>query len=402
VLTTHTPVPAGNETYDPGELLDVLGPIADLTGDRDAFLARGRVYPADHGQQPGLSAFALRTSRSANGVSRLHGEVARSMWQPLFAAPTPDQTPITHVTNGVHVPTWLIGPMRQLLDEHLGDGWIDRAADPATWDPVADIPDGQVWAARCAARERFVRWLRQRATADRLRRGEHIAYAQAAERGFSPDCLTLGFARRLAAYKRLYLLSMRPERSLALLDGERSVQLAIAGKAHPLDDGAKAIVRDLFRLKGEGPVGNSVAFIEDYDLAVAPELVAGCDVWINVPRPPQEASGTSGMKSALNGGLNLSVLDGWWAEAYDGTNGWAIDGRIGDSDDAQDQYHADALFDLLEQQVVPLFHDRGDDGVPRGWVAMVKASLRTNGPRFSAGRMVAEYADRIYPGGEGR
>ena len=401
VFTTHTPVPAGNETYDAGELLAVLGRVADLTRNRDDFVDRARVSPGDPSSQPGLTAFALRTSRSANGVSRLHGEVAREMWQPLFAAPTPDATPITSVTNGVHVPTWLSGPMRDLLDDTLGAGWIERADDPRTWDPVQDIPDALVWEARCAARGQFVSWLRRRATEDRLRRGEQISYAQAAEQGFSPDVLTLGFARRLASYKRLYLLGMRPERSLALLAGNQPVQLAMAGKAHPLDDVGKAIVRDMFRLKGEAAVSNQVAFVEDYDLTVAPHLVSGCDVWINVPRPPQEASGTSGMKSALNGGLNLSVLDGWWAEAYDGTNGWAIDGDPADDERAQDERHADALFDLLERQVVPLFHDRGDDGIPHGWVAMVKASLRTNGPRFSASRMVAEYADRIYPAPDG-
>jgi glycogen phosphorylase len=394
VFTTHTPVPAGNETYDTGELLAVLGPVADLAGDRDGFVERARVGPD---AQPGLTPFALRVARSSNGVSRLHGEVARQMWQPLFGSGAAEEVPITHVTNGVHTATWLGGPMRQLLDAHLGEGWVERAHEPATWDPVEDIDDAELWAARNAARDGFVRWLRRRATEDRLRRGEDIAYAQAAEQGFAGDRLTVGFARRLASYKRLYLFSLRPERSLALLDGDRPLQFVFGGKAHPSDEGAKGIVRDLFRLKRAAAVGGRVAFVEDYDLASALPMVSGCDVWVNVPRPPQEASGTSGMKSALNGGLNLSVLDGWWAEAYDGTNGWAIDGTVEWDDAAQDQRHADLLLDLLEHEVVPLFHDRGDDGVPHGWVAMIKASLRTNGPRYSAARMVAEYAQRIYP-----
>lgn len=397
VFTTHTPVPAGNETYAAADLLDVLGPIADLAGDRDRFVAMGRTDPADPSQHPGLTPFALRVSRSANGVSRRHGEVARAMWQPLFGSPRAADTPITHVTNGVHVATWLGAPMRELLDAHLGAGWMDRAHEPSTWEPVDAIADADIWAARNAARAQFVTWLRQRSTNDRLRRGEDTGYARAAERGFATDRLTVGFARRLAAYKRLHLLSLRPERSLALLAGDHPIQFALAGKAHPADDAAKRIVQDLFRLKGEEGVGDRVAFIEDYDLTVAPGLVAGCDVWINVPRPPEEASGTSGMKAALNGGLNLSVLDGWWAEAYDGTNGWAIDGTTATDTAAQDQRHADDVFDLLEQQVVPLFHDRDASGVPTGWVAMIKANLRTNGPRFSAARMVAEYADRIYP-----
>ena len=308
-----------------------------------------------------------------------------------------DETPITHVTNGVHVGTWLGRPMRELLDTHLEPGWIEWVDDPATWAPVADIPDEELWTARSTARAHFVDWLRGQSTEDRLRRGEDTSYALAAERNLSSDRLTVGFARRLASYKRLYLVSLRPERSVALLAGDHGLQFAFAGKAHPADQGAKTIVRDLFQLKGAEGVGGHVAFIEDYDLSVAPELVAGCDVWVNLPRPPQEASGTSGMKSALNGGLNLSVLDGWWAEAHDGTNGWAIEGAVDEDEAAQDERHADALFDLLEERVVPLFHERGPDGVPHGWVAMMKASLISNGPRFSAARMVAEYADRIYP-----
>lgn len=397
VFTTHTPVPAGNETYDEGEFLDVLGRVVDQAGERAAVLGRARVHPDDPSSQPGLTAFALRAARSANGVSRRHGEVAREMWRPLYGAPRADDVPITHVTNGVHVPTWLQAPMRGVLDRHLGEGWMERAHLPETWAAVDAIPDAELWEARDVARRDFVGWLRHKAAEDRLRRGEDVAYARAAERGFSDRLLTLGFARRLASYKRLYLFSVRAEQALALLEGSRGVQFAFAGKAHPADEGAKAIVRELFRLKQSEGISERVAFVEDYDLASAPHLVAGCDVWINLPRPPQEASGTSGMKSVLNGGLQLSVLDGWWAEAYDGTNGWAIDGTVDADEAAQDERHAEALVDLLEHQVVPLFAERGDDGVPHGWVAMIKASLRTNGPRFSAARMVAEYADRIYP-----
>jgi starch phosphorylase len=398
VFTTHTPVPAGNETYERDEILRVLGRLGEATGDVEQFLAVGRVDPGDVTQPSGMTVLGLRASRSANAVSRRHGEVARSMWGSLFGDPPVEDVPITHVTNGVHVPTWLSAPMRSLLDEHLGAGWLARADDPATWAAVDTVSDADLWAARNEARRVLVERSRVRATQDRLRRGENIDYVEAATRGFDPDRLTIGFARRLASYKRLYLLSLRPERALRLLDGDRPVQFVFAGKAHPLDEGAKHIVRDLFQLKGSPAVADRVAFLEDYDLSFAAELVAGCDVWVNVPRPPEEASGTSGMKAALNGGLNLSVLDGWWAEAYDGTNGWAIDGATDPDPAVTDQRHADALFDLLEQEVVPLFHDRDEDGLPRRWLAMVRASLRTNGPRFSATRMVREYATRIYPG----
>ena len=396
VFTTHTPVPAGNETYGRDEVMQMLGRIADTTGNRERFLSVGRVDPANHDEPASMTVLGLRASRSANAVSRRHGEVARAMWHPLFRDRDIDEVPITSVTNGVHVPTWLAPPMRSLLDAHLGEDWLARADDPATWEAVDDISDEELWAARCACRRILIDRTREKATQDRLRRGEDIAYVEAALAGFDPDRLTVGFARRLATYKRLYLLALRPDRALALLGGERPLQFVFAGKAHPLDDGAKAIVRDLFQLKRAPEVADRVAFLEDYDLSFAGPLVAGCDVWVNVPRPPEEASGTSGMKAAVNGVLNLSVLDGWWAEAYDGANGWAIDGDLDPDVGAQDQRHADALFDRLEGDVVPLFHARDASGLPRGWLAMVRRCLRTNGPRFSATRMVREYAERVY------
>jgi starch phosphorylase len=401
VFTTHTPVPAGNETYGREEIEAMLGRLADLVGDREQFLALGRIDPADVGQPSGMTPLALRASRSANGVSRRHGEVARRMWQPVLGGDTVDDVAITHVTNGVHVPTWLRGPMRDLLDRHLGPEWIRRSADPATWAPVAAIPAAEIWAARNEARRRLVGVLGEQATADRLRRGEDLAYAEAAEHGFDEDRLTIGFARRLATYKRLYLVAADPGRALRLLTGERSLQFVFAGKAHPSDTGAKDIVRRLFELKGAARDAGTVAFLEDYDLRLATSLVGGCDVWINLPRPPQEASGTSGMKACLNGGLHLSVLDGWWAEAYDGTNGWAIDGTEDADEAGQDRRDGATLFDLLEQEVVPAFYDRADDGVPHRWVELIRRSLLTNGPAFSADRMVRQYAEEIYPPGPG-
>jgi starch phosphorylase len=398
VFTTHTPVPAGNETYTSSEILATLGRIADLAGERATLPSLGRIDPRRSDQPTGMTPIALRASRHANGVSRRHGQVARAMWQPLFPGRSVDDVPIGHVTNGVHVPTWLQGPMRELLDRHLGDGWLSRADQATTWAPVRDIPAAELWAARCAARKRLAEMISSRAIDDRLRRGEPLDYAQAIRGGFDAARLTIGFARRLATYKRLHLVAMLPERALALIGGERPVQFVFAGKAHPDDTAAKEVVRQVFSLKRAPGVAGRAAFLEDYDIALAQQLVAGCDVWVNVPRPPNEASGTSGMKSCLGGGLQVSVLDGWWAEAYDGTNGWAIDGEVDHDDQAQDRRDARALFDLLEREVVPMFHERDADGIPQRWVERIRHSLQTNGPRFSATRMLRDYADRVYRG----
>ncbi|MBS1175855.1 MAG: Alpha-glucan phosphorylase [Proteobacteria bacterium] len=396
VFTTHTPVAAGNETYARDEVLGMLGRLADASGDREGFLARGRMNPAQPGQPSGMTALALRTSRQANAVSQRHGDVARGMWQPLFPGRAREGVPITHVTNGVHVPTWLHGPMRDLLDRHLAAGWMVHADDPETWAPLAAVPAAELWAARCAARAQLVGMITRHAIGHRLRRGEPLDYASAARDGFDPARLTIGFARRLATYKRLHLVGLMPERAIALVGGERPVQFVFAGKAHPDDHEAKEVVQRLFTLKRAPGVAGRAAFLEDYDIPLAGRLVAGCDVWVNLPRPPLEASGTSGMKSVLGGGLQLSVLDGWWAEAYDGHNGWAIDGREDSDHAAQDWRDANTLFDLLERQVVPMFHERDADGVPLRWVEMMRRSLMTHGPRFSATRMLREYAQRIY------
>jgi starch phosphorylase len=397
VFTTHTPVAAGNETYDWSAVGQALGSLpASLGLTPDGVCALGEAGPGE--RRLGVTQLGLRLSRSANGVSRRHGEVARTMWQPLYPGRPADDVPIGHVTNGVHLGTWMAAPMRSLLDRHLGDGWEERSADPRTWEPVDTIPDGELWAARCSQRARLVDFVRERSALDRLQREEPSGYVDAAARVFDPDVLTVGFARRLAVYKRLDLLIQDVHRALALLAGPRPIQIVIAGKAHPKDDDAKRIVQSLFVFKPVAHVGGRVAYLHEYDLRIAPIIVAGCDLWVNLPRPPLEASGTSGMKSALNGGIQLSVLDGWWAEAYDGTNGWAIGGEVDPDLAAQDIRHAQDLYRLLESEVVPDYYDRDGRRLPTRWLARVRASLQTVGPRFCATRMLDDYLAGPYAG----
>jgi starch phosphorylase len=403
VFTTHTPVPAGNEVYETASFLEAFADLPTRLGmDDERFLDLCRTLPGTD-EWPGMTPLALRLTRRANAVSLRHQQVAREMWRPLYGDVPADEVPITHVTNGVHLPTFLASPMRALLDRHLGEDWLARAADPETWAPVDDIPDEELWAARNDARRELVEYVKAKSVQDRLLRGEDPESVKAVAETFADDTLTLGFARRIATYKRLFLLTYDPERVRRIFADGPPVQMVVAGKAHPLDDNAKQMLVDVFALSQAVGLTSRVAFLENYDLSVAAPIVGGCDVWLNVPRPPLEASGTSGMKSAANGGLNLSVLDGWWFEGYEradgAANGWEIDGGGGDGEDeaAQDARHAHALYDLLEQQVVPLFYDRGNDGIPHRWLEMVKRSLRTNGPRFSAARMVEGYASSIYP-----
>ncbi|HET7368412.1 MAG TPA: alpha-glucan family phosphorylase [Gaiella sp.] len=403
VFTTHTPVPAGNEVYETASFLEAFADLPTRLGmDDERFLDLCRTLPGTD-EWPGMTPLALRLTRRANAVSLRHEQVAREMWRPLYGDIPADQVPITHVTNGVHLPTFLASPMRALLDRHLGEDWLAKAADPETWAPVDDIPDEELWAARNDARRELVEYVKAKSVQDRLLRGEDPESVKAVAETFADDTLTLGFARRIATYKRLFLLTYDPERVRRIFADGPPVQMVVAGKAHPLDDNAKQMLVDVFGLSEAVGLTSRLAFLENYDLSVAAPIVGGCDVWLNVPRPPLEASGTSGMKSAANGGLNLSVLDGWWFEGYEradgAANGWEIDGGGADGEDeaAQDARHAHALYDLLEQQVVPLFYDRGDDGIPHRWLAMVKRSLRTNGPRFSAARMVEGYAASIYP-----
>jgi starch phosphorylase len=368
---------------------DTLIPESEL-------LALGQTHASRSSEPFGVTQAALRLTKTANAVSRRHASVAREMWMTLWPDREIDDVPIDYVTNGVHLPTWIGPPMRELLDRHLGDDWLTRAADPATWTAVQEIPDRELWEVRNRQRAVLIDFAIARSTSDRLMRGDDYEYVLSAAEGLSHEVLTIGFARRVATYKRLDLLMRESESAASLLTGDRPIQLLLAGKAHPRDDDAKRVLHRLFSVKREPMISHRVAFLDDYDLASAAALVRGCDLWLNLPRPPLEASGTSGMKSAVNGGLQLSVLDGWWAEAHEGTNGWAISGVVDADQQAQDDRDADVLRELLGGEVIPAFYERDDDGLPQRWISMIRASLMTIAPRFSTARMLDDYVNGPY------
>ena len=397
VFTTHTPVQAGNETYSREEIFPVLGSLADeLHFDREVLLELGRVHPSDASEPSGMTQLAMHTSRFTNAVSARHGEVARDMWHEMFPQRTIDQVPIRHVTNAVHLPTWMAPPMRELLTRHFGEGWERHSSDPAVWAGIEAISDEELWRVRCEQRDDLVALIRRKVVVDRLARGEDLDFVRAGAEAFDPSFLTVGFARRLATYKRLDLLLHSAARALELLNHDQPTQFVFAGKAHPLDDAAKAIAQHMFALKSSPGVANRAVFIEDYDLSVAGTLIAGCDVWLNLPRPPLEASGTSGMKAALNGCLNLSVLDGWWAEGFDGSNGWGINGDIDPDESAKDARDAATLYAVVKDEVKPLFFERDARGIPNLWLQRVRASMRTLGPKYCATRMLDDYVNQVY------
>jgi starch phosphorylase len=397
VFTTHTPVPAGNDSYPADQIEAAVGRLArELGGSAQQLIALGGDGSGEPSAAFGVTQAALRMSRASNAVSRRHGEVAREMWSWLWPERAVGDVPIGYVTNGVHVPTWLGAPMREVFDRHLAEDWCPHADDPALWEGIRTIPESELWEARRRQRAELIEFVAGRSVADRLARGDLRGYVDAAARCFDPEVLTIGFARRVATYKRLDLLTRDPDWTLALLAGDRPVQVVLAGKAHPRDEEAKRALQSLFGLKSAQIIGERVVFLDDYDLRSAARLVRGCDVWLNLPRPPLEASGTSGMKSAFNGGLQLSVLDGWWAEAYDGTNGWAISGEVDSDHAAQDARDAAAFHRLLDEEVVPAFYERDERGIPLRWIELMRNSLRTLGPRFCATRMLAQYVQGPY------
>lgn len=401
VFTTHTPVPAGFDVYDDALVEAVLGPYAASLGLATAeLLALGR-HPDAPDDGFNMAMLALRLTGGANAVSERHGEVSRDLFASLWPDLATARVPVGSITNGVHLPTWLDAAMATLLDRHLAPvcpGWLEEHDLEAVWGLVDAVPDRALWEVHRGLKGRL---------AARLREGQRRAFASggAVPAGLAaggalldPDVLTVGFARRFSTYKRADLVFSDPERLRRILtDPERPVQLVFAGKAHPADEAGRALLRRVQGFARDPAFEGRIAFMEDYGAASAPDLVRGVDVWLNNPVPPLEASGTSGMKAAMNGVVNCSVPDGWWLEGYDGWNGWAFGGdRPADGDRAAAD--AAALYDLLENEVAPRYYERGPDGVPHAWVAMMKASIRTCAPRFSARRMVKEYVDRYYPG----
>ena len=398
VFTTHTPVAAGHDAFQ-FHLVEkhLAGCWGTLGANRDRFLALG-AYDNGAGPQFNMTALALRSAGTVNAVSRLHREVTRSMWAGLWPNVPEEERPVTYVTNGVHLPTWLSAELADLFTRHLGSDWIERQDDPAMWDGVLGIPDDELWVVRQALRRYLFAFVRERARQRWAVERVGAPRVVAAGTLLDPESLTIGFARRFTGYKRPELIFHDPDRLARILNApERPVQVIFAGKSHPADDVGKHHLQRVYRRTLDPLFAGRIAFVDDYDLHVAHFLVQGCDVWLNNPRKPLEASGTSGMKAALNGVPHLSIGDGWWAEGFNGTNGWVVDGGVtGHNTDEVDAADANALYRLLEEEVVPAFYDRDRSRVPRRWLATVKESIRSVSPRFCARRMVKEYAQKMY------
>ena len=399
-FTTHTPVPAGHDRFDWNLYEEHLGPISDQLGlGASGLVGLGRVDPNNQHESFCMTVLAFKCSRRANAVSNLHGVVSRRMWTSLWPWRSEEEVPIGHITNGVHVSSWLAPQMRSLYDRHLPLEWYLQSGQPEVWSGFDDVTPGELWETHQSLKNRMINFARGRM----LRRAERIGSPQAEieeiQTCLDPEALTIGFARRFAPYKRADLV-LRDIEFLGQIvaDSKRPVQFIFAGKSHPADDNGKAILQKIFRLTQEPGFKGRIVLLEDYDINLARHLVQGVDVWLNNPRRPLEASGTSGQKVVLNGGLNCSILDGWWAEAFDGQNGFAIGGgRSHVNQEVQDDRDAQALTQVLMEQVIPLFYDRDeDDGLPNAWIARMKRSVRTLGWRFNADRMVMDYVQKAY------
>jgi starch phosphorylase len=399
VFTTHTPVPAGHDRFDPGLMEEHLGPLCEqLRISNEDMMGFGREFPTDEGEQFCMTVLGLKLARRVNAVSSLHGEVSRAMWKGLYSHLPEDAVPIGHVTNGVHVPSWLAPQMARLYDRHLGVDWQHHSATAKTWAKIESVDDGELWETHLALKALLIAFARERVKEQAERRNESPETLQRLGKILSPDALTIGFARRFATYKRANLVLADIQRLASMVnDPKRPVQFLFAGKAHPHDEPGKRVLQQVAEMMGDQGFQNKFAFIENYDINVGRYLVQGVDVWLNTPRRPLEASGTSGQKVVLNGGLNLSVLDGWWAEAYDGLNGFAIgSGRTHSNMDVHDNRDGEDLYRVLRDEVIPLFYQRDRDGLPRGWIQRMKRTIRTLGWRFNADRMVMDYTQKCY------
>jgi starch phosphorylase len=399
VFTTHTPVPAGHDRFSPELIEEHLGPLRDELGlSLDKFIGFGRENAGDYSEDFCMTVLGLKLSGRANAVSSLHGEVSRSMWTSLHPGKSANEVPIGHITNGVHVPSWLAPQMFRLYDSHLRTGWHEHSGEARIWEDIESIDDAELWETHLSLKSQMLEFIRRRACEQSERRGESKETMQRLSRVLSPDTLTVGFARRFATYKRANLFLADVERLTTMVnDPKRPVQFVFAGKAHPRDEPGKRVLQQIAQLMRDSQFSDKLVFVEDYDINVARHLVQGVDVWLNNPRRPLEASGTSGQKVVLNGGLNLSVLDGWWAEAYDGLNGFAIGtGRTHSNMDVHDSRDGEDLYRVLREEVIPLYYQRDRDGLPRGWIKRMKRTIRTLGWRFNADRMVMDYTLKCY------
>jgi starch phosphorylase len=397
IFTTHTPVPAGHDAFSYHLIDQYFGSYHEQLGiSRDEFLNLG-AHQEEWGMAFNMTVLALQLSGQINGVSKLHGEVSREMWHDVWPNRDVEDVPITSVTNGVHIPTWISSEQNQLLSKYLGRNWIDHQDDPLLWERLNDIPYKELWDVNMLLKHKLLHFLRARA-----RRGwiaGQVDPTQILTSGtlLDPEALTIGFARRFATYKRATLIFRDVDRlRRLLLNTHRPVQILFAGKAHPADDPGKALIQEIYNLAKHNHLGGRVAFVEDYDMHVGRYLTQGVDVWLNTPQRPREASGTSGMKASLNGAPNLRILDGWCVEVYNGAKGWAIDGQQFKDPNEQDDYDAEAIYRLLEEEIVPLYYDRDLDDVPRGWVEVMCEAIRSNAPQYSMRRMVKEYTTELY------
>ncbi len=398
VFTTHTPVPAGSDQF-PLWLMDKYFSYywKELGLEREEFINLAR-HEASWGDTFSMPVLAMRMSGLRNGVSELHGQVARKMWQYLWPDRNVEDVPISYITNGIHTGTWLARRLRHLYGRYLGRDWLDRIDDPEVWEAVEAIPDEELWAVRRHLKRKLVFYMRERARDQWLHDEVHPVQVVASGALLDPYALTLGFARRFATYKRADLILSDMDRLLKLVNQpNRPVQIIFAGKAHPADKPGKLLIQKVYRKVKQAENGGRLVFLEDYDMNLARYLVQGVDVWVNTPRRPNEASGTSGEKAALNGVLNFSILDGWWREGYNGQNGWAIGDETDYEDpDLQDQKDAESLYDVLENEIIPLYYQRSAGNIPTEWISHMKESIRTLAPTFSMRRMVKEYASDMY------
>jgi len=394
LFTTHTPVPAGHDSF-PFHMVEqyFAGYWDELGISRNEFLDLGR-HEESWGTSFNMTVLALRMSGQANGVSKLHGQVSRAMWQSVWPKRDVEDVPITHVTNGVHVPTWTPTELNHLWRKYLGPNWIENHDDPTLWERIDDVPGRELWEIHLGLKRKMISYFQELARKRWADDASDPTQVMTSGTFLEPEALTIGFARRFATYKRAMLIFRDVERLRRLaLDIHRPVQFVFAGKAHPEDDPGKQLIQNVYNLAKNHRLGGRIAFIEDYDMHMARYLVQGVDVWLNTPRRPREASGTSGQKATLNGVPNLSVLDGWWAEGYNGANGWAFgDGDNLDDHEAQDARDAEALYSLLEDEIIPLYYARDGDNTPRGWVAIMREAIKSNTPQFSSRRMLKEYA----------